>query len=638
MCGIVGIFEYGHRAGGVDDTLLARMRETLHHRGPDEGDSWVSEDRRIGLGHRRLSILDLGSGHQPMHGSGGEVLVFNGEIYNYPQLRAELEREGVRFRTTCDTEVILHLYAKYGESCIDHLNGMFAFALWDPREQQLLFARDRLGEKPFHWTVVNGTLIFGSEIKAILEHPLVTREVNRDQIGPYLTNLISSAPDTLFAGIHKLPPGVMGICTRDGVRTKRYWDVFEPRTWDDVEFEEAAGEVRRLLERSVNDRLLSDVPVGVLLSGGLDSTILVALLRERAAGLATFSVGYQAESELVYDERDEARRVAAEFHTDHHEIIVTEHTLISGLPALIHHQDEPISDPVSFPLHYVCGLAREHGVKVVLGGEGSDELFWGYTTYQRILRHERLMRAVMRLPGVARRGMLRVSPSAGRFATPYELLSGLAKGRALPMHFPGGVMRTARKELLADPTDVLREGWTPSTGAEVDAEDLLDRLGFDTQEHEFGLRLPELLLQRLDRFSMANSVEARVPFLDPDLVSFVYRLPPSSKIRDGVQKSVLRRAVADVVPRWVLEREKQGFAAPVEMWIDSRVGTLLNQLLDDGSLSRYFDVNAVRRAINSPERRRSRKLYLWPILNFALWHKHWIEEAPLEPILESVVA
>ncbi len=292
MCGIVGVFEYGQMTGGVDARLIERMRETLHHRGPDGEGTWISPDARVGLGHRRLSILDLAGGAQPMLGAAGDVLVFNGEIYNYPALRSELERDGVAFQTTCDTEVILHLYARHGRACVEHLNGMFAFALWDPQRQELFFARDRVGEKPFHWADVNGTIVFGSEIKAILEHPRVVPSVNEAQVGPFLTNLVTPAPDTLYNGIHKLPPGFIGVCDARGVRTQRYWNLDSPREWSEVDLDEATAGVRTMLDRSVHDRLLSDVPVGVLLSGGLDSTTLVALLRERARGLATFSVGY----------------------------------------------------------------------------------------------------------------------------------------------------------------------------------------------------------------------------------------------------------------------------------------------------------------------------------------------------------
>jgi asparagine synthase (glutamine-hydrolysing) len=634
VCGIVGVYDHGRTEGHVDEATLVDMRETIHHRGPDEAGSWVSEDARVGLAMRRLSILDIDGGTQPMFGAGGEVLVFNGEIYNYPELRRELAADGVRFETHCDTEVILHLYARHGIDCLARLNGMFAFALWDPREQRLFLARDRVGEKPLYWADVGGTLVFGSEIKALLAHPAVTPAVNESAIGPYLTNLVTTAPETLYAGIQKLPPGTLAICGPDGPQVRPYWQLFEPRAWNDVGLEEAAAHVRELLDRSVHQRLLSDVPVGVLLSGGLDSTTLVALLREQAAGFATFSVGYD---DSPTDERAEARRVARHYGTDHHEVVVGERDAIEFLPTLVHHQDEPLADPVCLPLHFVCALARRHGVKVVLAGEGSDEMFWGYTAYQRILERERWLRGILRLPGPVRRRLPGLVPG-GRWANHRELLAGLADGRPNPMHMPLGLTREYRSRVLRDRREASSTGWIPSDGSANGRADPVERLAFDTQEYEFGLRLPELLLMRIDRFSMANGVEARVPFLDPELVDYVYRLPPSLKLADGVSKTVLKAAIGDIVPPWVINRPKQGFDAPVLSWLGAGMGRLLGELLDDEAIGRYFDVAALTAALGRTDERSRDNFGLWPILNFALWHRHWIAGEPLDDVVSAVSA
>jgi asparagine synthase (glutamine-hydrolysing) len=636
MCGIVGIFEYGRREGHVDEGLLLAMRETIQHRGPDDAGAWVSGDRRVGLAMRRLSILDLAGGGQPMFGQQGEVLVFNGEIYNYPALRRELQADGVSFRTTCDTEVVLKLYERHGTDCLRHLNGMFALALWDPARRHLFFARDRLGEKPFYWADMGGTLVFGSEIKALLEHPAVSPAVNEPAIGPYLTNLVTTAPDTLYAGIGKLPAGTMGLCGPGGIRLERYWDVFEPRRWNEVGIDEAARTVRALLDSSVHDRLLSDVPVGVLLSGGLDSTTLVALLRDQARGLATFSVGFEDHPEL--DEREEARRVAGQFKTDHHEVVLSEGAALEALPALIHHQDEPLADPVCLPLHAVCALARANGVPVVLAGEGSDELFWGYTNYARILQRQRWMRAIMRLPRLARRPLPALVPPH-RFGKVRELLAGFADGRPLPMHMPIGFNRYDRERALRAPSSSYGRGWEPSDDGPTNGRrDVVSRLGFDTQEYEFGLRLPELLLMRIDRFSMASSVEARVPFLDPRLVEYVYRLPIEHKFNQGTGKVVLREAVRDVVPEWVRSRRKQGFGAPVASWMHTRLGSLFRSMLDDEAVRRYFDVPELERAVGREGTPGRHDLDLWPILNFALWHRYWIEGRALDDVIEPALA
>jgi asparagine synthase (glutamine-hydrolysing) len=305
MCGITGICYYGGSRGTVNNTVLDRMCSTLAHRGPDGAGRWISHDRRIGLAMQRLAIRDVARGNQPMIGKHGEVLVFNGEIYNYPALRRGLEREGVSFFTSCDTEVVLRLYEQRGIACLNALNGMFALAIWDPWEEALLMARDGLGEKPLYWADTAGVLLFGSEIKALLEHPLVTPAVNERAISPYLTNLVTSPPDTLYRGVHKLAAGTAVRCDASGVRTWRWCDLLSPEEPQAVAGRDAARTVRLMLERSVDQRLAADVPVGVLLSGGLDSTTLLALLRERTAGLATFSVGFSDHPDL--DERAHAK-------------------------------------------------------------------------------------------------------------------------------------------------------------------------------------------------------------------------------------------------------------------------------------------------------------------------------------------
>jgi asparagine synthase (glutamine-hydrolysing) len=573
--------------------------------------------------------VDVEHGAQPMFGQRGEVLVFNGEIYNYPELRRKLEADGVLFATHCDTEVILHLYARVGMSCVDHLNGMFAFALWDPEQECLFFARDRLGEKPFYWADAGGRFIFGSEIKALLAHPSVMPRVNEAVLGPYLTNLVSSAPATLFDGIYKLSPGHLGVCDCDGVRTRRYWTLFGERSWTGCEPALAASEVRGMLEHSVHDRLMSDVPVGVLLSGGVDSTTLVALLHERARDLATFCVGFRDHPEL--DEREEARRVAKHFGTDHHEVAVTEADALAFLGDLVHHQDEPLADPVCLPLHFICHLARRSGVKVLLAGEGADELFWGYPRYQMVLERWPAVRAILALPSSLRRLLPRLV-RADRKPYVREYLESLASGRPPPAHLPLGFSRYHRELFLRDGGDDAELGWTPSADTGQPRASHLSRLAFDTQEYEFGLRLPELLLMRIDRFSMANSVEARVPFLDPGLVEYVYRLPLEHKLHRGRTKVVLRDAIADIVPQWVLERPKRGFGAPVVSWMGSSFGDLFRDLLREESMQRYFDVGELGRALDP---RRNTAFSLWPILNFALWHRQWIEGEPLGDRIEA---
>jgi asparagine synthase (glutamine-hydrolysing) len=626
MCGIAGVFEYGLTAGGVSEDILLSMQATLRHRGPDGDGIYLSTDRRLGLAHRRLAIIDIEAGAQPMRGPDGTWLVFNGEIYNYPQLRESLIADGVQFETRCDTEVILHLYRRHGEQCVDHLTGMFAFALWDPHRESLFFARDPIGEKPFYWCQRNGVFVFGSEIKALLEHPATPREVNRDAIGPYLTHLVTPGPETLYSGINKLAPGHLGRCDADGVHIRQFWSATSPREWSATTVEEATIRVRELLEESVQARLMSDVPLGVLLSGGVDSTTIVALLRDQGSALNTYTVGFPGYDD--FDERAEARWTARHFGTTHHEIELTEADAVASFPTLIHHQDEPLADPTCLPLRAACERARETGVKVLLAGEGSDELFWGYEGFSRTIARFPRLAAMLRMPWPVRKAAaLATSPS--RRAHRRERLDGLADGRVRPMHMPLGLTGSERKRLLlAGPYG---PGWSPSPATEDDA---LSTFGFDTQEHEFTVRLPELLLMRTDRFSMASSIEARVPFLDRALVDYVYRLPIDLKVRSGVAKFILKHAMRDILPERVSQRRKQGFTPPTSHWFGGRYGRVLHELIGQDTLRQYFDTDYLRRVVAgaNPQSWESGH-FLWPVLNFGLWHKYWIEGDTLEGLV-----
>lgn len=632
MCGIAGVFEF-QGAGAVDPDVLIAMRDTMIHRGPDGEGHYLTDDRRMGLAHRRLSIVDLEGGHQPMSGAGGVTLVFNGEIYNYPRLKVDLEADGVRFETSCDTEVILKLYERHGRDCVEHLDGMFAFALWDPDEERIFFARDRVGEKPLYWSVVGTRFIFGSEIKAILEHPSVKAEVNESAIGPYLTNLVTTSPETLYRGIFKVPPGFAGSCDRNGVSTYAYGQVFGRRQSRDVSFEEAKRKVRTLLERSVTDRLMADVPVGVLLSGGLDSSTIVGLLKDKAPGIATFSVGFEGRVDI--DERSEARRAARHFGTDHHEVEVSGEAARSFLAGLVHHQDEPLADPVCMPLNFVCELAADQGVKVVMAGEGADELFWGYPGYSRILARERELRALMAAPSFVSGAGTSV---ASWWGSPrlVELLEGIGAGRPLPLHMPLGMTRRQRSGLLGTEQPAY-SGWGPPAAASGTRADPIQDLFWDTQEYEFGLRLPELLLMRIDRFSMANSVEARVPFLSPDLVDYVYSLPLDFKWDRGITKRVMRQGLKDVVPSWILDRPKKGFGAPVDEWFTGDLLASFELLIDTDSVRHYFRPEEVRRMLHATGRGSTQiRWSLWSVFNFALWHRYWIEGHPIDEIIPEV--
>jgi asparagine synthase (glutamine-hydrolysing) len=627
MCGITGVFEYSRTTGSITEDLLVSMRDSLRHRGPDDAGLYVSEDRRLGLGHTRLSIIDPAHGVQPMEGQDGVRVVFNGEIYNYPRLRAQLESAGDRFRTDCDTEVILHLYRRDGVRCLEHLVGMFAFALWDPTLGRLLLARDPIGEKPLFWSDLGGRLVFGSEIKALLRHPSVPREVNSEMVAPYLANLVAPGSETLYRGINKLRPGCFATCDASGVRVAPYSRGLPPRQLAHDSFEEAVVRVRSLLESSVHDRLMSDVPVGVLLSGGVDSAALVGLLHERAASTATFTVGFPGMGRL--DERDEARDIAARFGTDHHEVSLDESDALALLPSLVHYADEPLADPVCIPLTAVTALARENGVKVVLAGEGADELFWGYAGYLGAYQNWRRTRFLLSLPSPLI-GAIAAATSPLRRSRRKDRLEAIARGRPSAVHFPVG-MTDAQRRLTLGNRDT-GPGWGPgNSGEDVDA---LATLMFDTQEYEFGVRLPELLLMRIDRFAMAHGVEARVPFLDPELVNYVYGLPANVKLHGMRTKALLKAAVSDLLPASILDRQKTGFGAPTTAWFQSRHGELLRRLMS-GETQRYFDAKYIDYLARSLDPASwSAGQVVWPVLMFALWHRYWIEDEPIEDALQ----
>src|SRR5918992_5941852 len=412
MCGICGVWEYGASEGSVEPSLLARMRDEMTHRGPDDSGELLFDDRRGGFGFRRLSIIDLSAaGHQPMHGCDERTwLVFNGEIYNHALLRADLEKRGHKYASRTDSETILHLYEERGLDFVHDIEGDYAIAIWDAAREQLVLVRDRIGVKPLYFYHKDGRFIFASEIKAILQHPAVTPDVDEESLYHYLTFLTTPAPRTLFRDIHKIPAGRMLVVSRDGtVNIKQYWDALPPEQALVRSEEEHKTEILRLLRESIRKRMMSDVPFGVFLSGGVDSSANVALMSEQMTRpVETFTVGFRDQEYL--NELDSARRIARDFGTNHHEVIISEEEMRAFLPDLVFHQDEPIADPVCVPLYYVSRLARETGTVVVQVGEGADEIFSGYDKYVRYLRiQERFWRHAERVPLPARRAAAAVA-------------------------------------------------------------------------------------------------------------------------------------------------------------------------------------------------------------------------------------
>lgn len=645
MCGICGVWEYGAAAGRVELALVERMRDRMPHRGPDDAGADLFDGGRLGLGFRRLSIIDLSpAGHQPMRGceGSGVWLVFNGEIYNHAALREGLERRGHTYRSRTDSETIIHLYEERGLDFVKEIEGDFGIAIWDEMNGRLVLARDRVGVKPLYYYLGGGRLIFASEIKAILAHPEVVAELDEESLGHYLSFLTTPAPRTLFRGVGKLPAGHMLVCGRDGdMQTIRYWDALPPEPPANgarvTHEEEYRAEILRLLRESIKKRMMADVPFGVFLSGGVDSSANVALMAEQMSRpVETFTVAYKDHEEL--NELESARDISRRYATSHHEVLIGEREMLDFLPDLVFHQDEPLADPVCVPLYYVSKLARESGTVVVQVGEGADELFSGYDKYVKYLRlYERFWRRAERLPAFARRaagavaaplvgaatGNAEAAELARRFGAGESLFWGAAvvfdetlKGRLIS---PEGRARAAGLSSY----EVVREDLERVARARP-ASDFLARMTY----LELKLRLPELLLMRVDKMTMAASIEARVPFLDHHLVEYAMGVPRALKVEGRSGKHVLKRALEEVLPRDVLYRRKRGFGAPVEGWFRGRSAAELESRVMNSRLRRrgLLDYGFVARLFEEHRRgARDWGFHLWALLNLSLWYERWIE-------------
>jgi len=640
MCGICGVWEYGANEGSIESSLLARMRDEMTHRGPDDAGDLIFDDHRGGFGFRRLSIIDLSAaGHQPMHGCDRRTwLVFNGEIYNHALIRAGLERRGHKYSSRTDSETILHLYEERGLDFIHEIEGDYGIAIWDANKERLVLVRDRVGVKPLYFYHKDGRFIFASEIKAILQHPAVTPDIDEQALYHYLTFLTTPAPATLFRDIHKLPAGHVLTLTRDGtLNIQQYWDALPPKQKISGTEEEQRTEVLRLLRESIAKRMMSDVPFGVFLSGGVDSSANVALMSEQMSRpVETFTVGF-SDAEYL-NELESARRIAKQFGTNHHEVIISEKEMQEFLPSMIFHQDEPIADPVCVPLYYVSKLARDSGTIVVQVGEGSDEIFSGYENYVRHLRiYENFWRHAEALPLSLRRAISNLSRPAleatGRKRAAIELIRRLGADEPL---FWGGVVvydETFKPRVLSQPVRERLNGLSSLRVVErylkhIEQErpdaDFLARMTY----LELKLRLPELLLMRVDKITMATSVEARVPFLDHHLVEYALGLARSLKVEGTSGKHILKRSLEEILPHDLLYERKRGFGAPVREWFREGLGGWFDEHLMNGTMRKrdLLDYGFVSRMLEEHRAKtRDWGFHLWALLNLSLWYERWID-------------
>jgi asparagine synthase (glutamine-hydrolysing) len=638
MCGICGYLRLRNGAA-VDPAVVYAMCRVMSHRGPD--DEGVYIDANAGLGMRRLAVIDLRTGAQPMHNEDRTVwIVYNGETYNFQDLRRELEARGHRFRSRSDTEVILHGYEEWGEEVVRRLRGMFAFAIWDARRRRLLLARDRLGIKPLHIGVTDDFLVFGSEIKCLLCFPGIERRLDPAALSAYLTFNHVPAPMTIYRGIRKVLPGHLLVCDRDGVRDRAYWDVtFEPDP--KISMAEAEERLLQLLEEAVRLRLVSDVPLGVLLSGGVDSSAVTALAT-RALGrpVKTFSVGFEEQS---FNELEAARTVARLYETEHHEDILRPDA-VGLLHDLVRYFDEPFADSSALPTFLVSKMARRD-VTVALTGDGGDEVFAGYLTYAGDWAAEHYRR----LPAVLRRGVIEPLVRRLPVSDAKQSLDYMAKRFVAGAHLPPlerhhswrvicteEVKRRLCPDLLTagdDPIALLRAHYERRDGADASGipfgcqrhpeRDFISRL----QYVDLKTSLPDDMLVKVDRMSMANSLEARVPLLDHHLVEFAATLPSRFKLRGLRKKVILKRALRGLLPPEILRRKKHGFSVPMAAWLRGELREVAGDLLSGAEVGAagLFDPAAVNALLEEHLAGRcdwSRNL--WGLLVFAVWHREYM--------------
>ncbi|MAT40553.1 MAG: asparagine synthase (glutamine-hydrolyzing) [Ectothiorhodospiraceae bacterium] len=636
MCGFAGILAY-REDSTINESVLQSMSEAIVHRGPDDGGVWISDNQQAGFSFRRLSIIDLSeAGHQPMSSPSGAVtIVFNGEIYNHLTLRKELEAAGYKYRSRTDTETIIYAYQHWGERFVERLEGMFAIALWDENLQKLFLYRDRIGIKPLYYYGSDSRMVFGSEIKAILKHPAISPSVNEQALYHYFTFIHTPAPETLYAGIRKLEPGHYLRLGADGsAEDIEYWDISTaPVPEFDYRDEQAvADEILRLLREAIDKRMMSDVPFGVFLSGGIDSSANVALMAELMdRPVDTFTVaieGQEATNEFQW-----ARRISKRYGTNHREVIIDDAGFLDLMPHVVFHQDEPLADPVCFPLYHVSKLARDNGTIVIQVGEGSDEQFAGYESYLRMHALQTRYKWIQNIPGFLRSlayGMATPLLKSRKVDYRQNVIRNAFEGEPV---FWGNAIAFFEKEkqrALSPSMLSASAGMNSYDLVRASARKLLSHR--DTADEmqqmiywEMTNRLAELLLMRVDKITMSTSLEARVPFLDHKLVEFSFHIPTAMKIQGGETKAILKRALKSVLPEEIIYRKKIGFAGSGKNMLTPGIfehakATVLNPNHD------YYNIPYLTALFAEYEQKRINYTpQIWMLYNFEMWHRHWIE-------------
>jgi asparagine synthase (glutamine-hydrolysing) len=625
MCGICGKLEFD-RDARVSDPLIRIMLDTIRHRGPDDQGVYIS--RQVGLGHARLSIIDLNGGHQPLSNENGTIwIVFNGEIYNFHELRTFLSGKGHVFKTRSDTEVIVHLYEEFGHDCVEKLRGMFAFAIWDERKESLFLARDRVGIKPLYYWLSDKSLIFASEIKAILADPEAQPEVVPGMIDRFLTFSFVPGEETLLRNIYKLAPGAYMVVQKGKTRIKQYWDLrFDPT---ECSVQDAQTKLLTLLDECVRLHMISDVPVGFLLSGGIDSTAMLGMAVGKINhDLRSFTIGFSAPG--LADERPYARLAASRYGSEHHEMTISAKEFADFLPMFAWYMEEPVCEPQAVALYYVTRLARDF-VKVLISGEGGDEAFAGYSIYRNMLWIERfksllgslnrpLSSALSRLNRLwPTRRVAKYGPLIDRPIESYYHGRTSSLGRSFNSNT--GALYSADFSHYVDRT-FSTTAVTRYLNDGSDKGKLNRMLYVDTKTS-----LPDDLLLKADRMTMANSVELRVPFLDHKFLEFAASLPESLKVRGMTTKYVLKKALRDLVPQEILQRKKAGFPVPYEAWMRTELKDWVRSVLLDGeTLSRgYFNRSSLEQLIDEDIRFHTCPTEIFCLVSLELWHRAFLD-------------